>query len=165
MTGDRVIRWATPITDYPITDHPLSLSPFGGLLSVALSRSFGVPGRCRPGRSSDGGRYPPPRPVEPGLSSPADGKGDKSWSSILSSLLHAQACTPTFPANVPFFTRRSDHPARSNLGLQYKAGAHGRECKAITSSRLSPNKASLAHRKFAVNYVPQLRRCARLVDD
>src|SRR5262249_57045902 len=40
----------------------------GGMLSVALSRSFSR----RPERAaaSDGGRYPPPRPVEPGLSSP-----------------------------------------------------------------------------------------------
>src|SRR5438105_4268705 len=37
----------------------------GGMLSVALSRSFSSwPGRPA---ASDGGRYPPPCPVEPGL--------------------------------------------------------------------------------------------------
>jgi hypothetical protein len=41
----------------------------GGMLSVALSRSLTtLP--LSAAAVSDGGRYPPPRPVEPGLSSP-----------------------------------------------------------------------------------------------
>jgi len=42
----------------------------GGILSVALSRSF-----FSPEAESDGGRYPPPCPVEPGLSSPGKNEG------------------------------------------------------------------------------------------
>ena len=63
--------WALTLRDLrPPTFSPLpgqwadSTTP-GGILSVALSLSFSVPRNA-----SDGGRYPPPCPVEPGLSSP-----------------------------------------------------------------------------------------------
>ena len=43
------------------------------MLSVALSLSFSR-GGVAAAAASDGGRYPPPRPVEPGLSSPRSSK-------------------------------------------------------------------------------------------
>src|SRR5262249_27046245 len=53
------------------TGHrPLATAP-GGILSVALSLSFSNRSPLsRAVAESDGGRYPPPCPVEPGLSSP-----------------------------------------------------------------------------------------------
>src|SRR5205823_14847401 len=44
--------------------------PAGGILSVALSRPLAARAGEH-GTVTGGGRYPPPRPVEPGLSSPA----------------------------------------------------------------------------------------------